>query len=117
MGIKIALPALSWATDLSPLIQFDIEPVLIDCNMEDLSLDLSHLEDELENDPGIGAVLIVHVLGLVPDVLKIQRICEKHDVILLEDACEAMEWAMEAGLTNLDERSVAHLDIYHHRIR
>lgn len=87
---KIAVPALSWSTDLAPMIQFGIEPVLIDCNLENLSLDLDHLEEELENDDGIGAVLVVHVLGLVPDVLKLQRICEKHDVFLLEDTCEAM---------------------------
>jgi len=34
-----------------------------------------------------------------------------------EEFVEAIEWAREAGLTNLDERSVANLEIYRHRIR
>ena len=34
-----------------------------------------------------------------------------------EEYVEAMEWAMEAGLTNLDERSVAHLEIYRQRVQ
>ena len=34
-----------------------------------------------------------------------------------EEYVEAMEWAIEAGLTNLDERSVAHLEIYRQRVR
>jgi len=34
-----------------------------------------------------------------------------------EEFVEAMEWAREAGLANLDERSVAHLEIYHRMIR
>ena len=34
-----------------------------------------------------------------------------------EEFVEAMEWAKEAGLTNLDERSLANLEIHRHRIR
>jgi putative pyruvate formate lyase activating enzyme len=34
-----------------------------------------------------------------------------------EEFVEAMEWAREAGLTNLDERSVANLEIFRHRIQ
>ena len=34
-----------------------------------------------------------------------------------EEFVEAMEWAIETGLTNLDERSVAHLEIYRQRVR
>ncbi len=37
--------------------------------------------------------------------------------ITAEEFVEAMEWAMEAGLTNLDERSVAHLEIARRMIR
>jgi len=87
---KIAIPALSWATDLAPLMQFGIEPVLIDCNMTNLGLDLDHLEDELKSDPGIGAVLSVSVLGLVPDTTRLLKICNKYDAHLIEDNCEAM---------------------------
>jgi putative pyruvate formate lyase activating enzyme len=32
-----------------------------------------------------------------------------------EEYIEAMEWAVESGLTNLDERSITNLDIYRSR--
>ena len=87
---KMAVPALSWSTDLAPLIQFGIEPVLIDCNMKDLSMDLDHLEEVLEADVDVDSVLFVSVLGLVPDMLRVKRLCDKHGVYLIEDNCESM---------------------------
>lgn len=96
---KIAVPALSWATDLAPLLQLGIEPVLIDCNMENLGLDLDDLEDVLKNDPDIGAVISVSVLGLVPDMVRLVKICKDYEVELLEDNCESM--GSKTGIVNL----------------
>ena len=41
---KIVVPSLAWSTDLSPVMQLGLEPILCDCNMEDLSVDLEHVE-------------------------------------------------------------------------
>jgi hypothetical protein len=43
---KVVVPSLSWATDLSSPIILELEPVLCDCNLSDLSCDLDHLEDD-----------------------------------------------------------------------
>ena len=45
---KIVVPALSWITDISPIIQFGLDPVLVDCNNKNLSVDLKQLEFILE---------------------------------------------------------------------
>ena len=37
---KVCVPSLWWATDLAPVLQFNLEPILIDCNLENLSVDL-----------------------------------------------------------------------------
>lgn len=85
---KICVPSLCWATDLSPVLQFDMEPLLVDCNMENLSVDLFHLEKLfIEEQP--SALILVSVLGLSPDMYKIIDLCKKYDVILLEDNCES----------------------------
>lgn len=86
--LKIAVPALCWATDLSPLLQYDIEPILIDCNLEDLSVDLDHLEDVFKNE-NPKAFILVSVLGLSPNMDKIVELCKKYDVVLIEDNCES----------------------------
>ena len=44
IGDDIIIPSLSWSTSLAPAIQFGLNPILCDCNKEDLSVDLNHLE-------------------------------------------------------------------------
>lgn len=86
---KIVVPALSWATDLSSPMILGMEPIICDCNLTDLSCDLDHLEKIFkEQEP--AALLLVSVLGLVPDMERIQQLCTKYDVLLLEDVCESM---------------------------
>jgi CDP-4-dehydro-6-deoxyglucose reductase, E1 len=86
---KIVVPSVAWATDLAPVIQLGMTPILCDSNMEDLSVDLNHLETIFkETKPEV--LLLVSVLGLVPDMKKILELCEEHNVILLEDTCESM---------------------------
>ena len=86
---KVVVPAVSWATDLAPVIQLDFEHILCDCNMQNLSIDLKHLEQIFQKEsPSI--LLLVTVLGLVPDMNKIVKLCENYDVILIEDACESV---------------------------
>ena len=87
-GSNVVVPALAWATDLSPVVQLGLNPVLCDCNLEDLSIDLDHFE-KLCRTSDISAVMFVSVLGLVPDMSRLLEICEKNDVILLEDTCES----------------------------
>ena len=64
-------------------------PILCDSNMEDLSVDVNHLEKIFkETKPDV--LLLVSVLGLVPNMSHILYLCKKYNVILLEDTCESM---------------------------
>lgn len=85
---KVIVPALGWATDLAPVMQLGFEPILVDCNLYNLSVDIEHLEQLfIEEKP--AAMIVVSVLGLCPDVDTIVELCKKHGVILLEDNCES----------------------------
>lgn len=85
---KVVVPSLSWATDLSPVIQLDMEPILVDCNLTNLSVDINHLEQLfIEHEP--SALLLVSVLGFSPDMKSLVELCNKYDVTLLEDNCES----------------------------
>lgn len=86
---KVVVPAISWATDLSPVIQLGMTPILCDCNMEDLSIDLDHF-NKIVKEEKPDVLILVSVLGLVPRMDKIVEICNKHNIILLEDTCESM---------------------------
>lgn len=86
---KVVVSGLSWATDVSSPILLGMETILCDCNLEDLSCDLEHLE-QLFITHRPSTFILVSPLGLVPEMEKVVKLCEKYDVILLEDVCESM---------------------------
>jgi CDP-6-deoxy-D-xylo-4-hexulose-3-dehydrase len=86
---KIVVPGLSWATDVSSPMLLGYEPFLCDCNLDDLSCDLNHLEKLFEKEKP-SVFILVSPLGLVPEMDKILELCKKYEVILLEDVCESM---------------------------
>jgi CDP-6-deoxy-D-xylo-4-hexulose-3-dehydrase len=100
-GDAVIVPALSWATDLAPVMQLGLEPILCDCNLADFSCDLDHFEEIIRNGvirvkDGMRmrirpkAAILVSVLGLVPHMERIAFLCDKAGVILLEDCCESL---------------------------
>ena len=86
---KVVVPSVAWATDLAPVMQLGLEPILCDSNKRDLSADLVHLE-KIFKEESPSTLMFVSVLGLVPEMDKVVELCEKYDVILLEDTCESM---------------------------
>ena len=86
---KVVVPSVAWATDLAPVMQLGLHPILCDSNMRDLSADLTHLE-KIFQEESPSVLMFVSVLGLVPDMNRLVELCSKYDVILLEDTCESM---------------------------
>ncbi|WP_282052823.1 DegT/DnrJ/EryC1/StrS family aminotransferase [Phaeobacter inhibens] len=86
---KVIAPAVSWVTTVSPLIQFGFDVRLCDCDPVNLGLDLEHLE-QLCKDEAPAMLILVHVLGHANHMKAIQDICDRYDVLLLEDSCEAL---------------------------
>jgi CDP-6-deoxy-D-xylo-4-hexulose-3-dehydrase len=86
---KVVVPTLSWLTDISSVMQLGMQPILCDCNLTDLSVDLEHLENIfIKEEPSV--LILVSVLGLVPQMDKVLELCKKHNVLLIEDVCESM---------------------------
>lgn len=85
---KIVVPALAWATDLAPVIQFGLHPILVDCNLNNLSVDVTHLRQIFEEESP-SALILVSALGLSPNMQEIVELCNQYGVILLEDNCES----------------------------
>lgn len=86
---KVILPAVSWATTVAPAIQLGLEPVLCDCNLKNLGLDIDHLKRLVdEHDPSL--IVTVNVLGFSNDYDKILEICMSKNILLIEDSCESI---------------------------
>jgi len=86
--LKVVVPALSWATDVSSPMILGCEVQLCDCNMRDLSCDLDQLKaifSQFRPDVFIS----VSPLGLIPDMERLVALCERYSVVLIEDNCES----------------------------
>ena len=86
-GDKIGVSAVTWSTNLAPLIQLGLEPVLIDVGVDDVNVNSVELSRVL---PSLSAVFVTNVLGLDNDLEAIKSLCEANDLILIEDNCEAL---------------------------
>ena len=88
-NMKIVVPSLSWLTDVSSPIQLGYDVILCDCNMDDLSIDIEHFK-QIIKDEDPGCLILVSVLGFVPNMDEIVNICKENNIVLIEDVCESM---------------------------
>lgn len=85
---KVVTSSLGWITDVSSILHAGLEPILCDCNLHDLSIDLVSLETIFKKE-NPSVLLLVSVLGLVPNMDAVLKLCEKYDVLLAEDVAES----------------------------
>ncbi|MDA7652794.1 DegT/DnrJ/EryC1/StrS aminotransferase family protein [bacterium] len=114
-GVKrIVIPNLCWATDYSTAKLLDFDVVMVDCNIDDLSLDLDQLEYACKQYKA-EAVLLVSVLGLVPNMFEISKICENYNATLIEDVAESLGSEFKGTkLGNFGELSIFSTYFGHH---
>tara|TARA_R110002110_G_scaffold14221_5_gene66745 strand:+ start:537 stop:1874 length:1338 start_codon:yes stop_codon:yes gene_type:complete len=89
-GAKFITPVVCFPTTINPLLQNGFVPVFVDVILPSLNLDLDQVEKKLEEDPEIKGIIFAHVLGNPPDMDRLMSLIEKHDLIFLEDACDAL---------------------------
>ena len=86
---KVVFPCLSWVTTVSPAIQLGLDPILCDTDRNTLGIDTNKFEEICKRE-NPAALMVVHALGFPNDMVKLQEICKKYDVLLLEDSCESV---------------------------
>ncbi len=86
---NIIVPAVSWTTTVAPIIQLGYNPILCDTDKDNLGVDINHLKSLIKKyKPSI--LMIVQVLGFPNKMKEILEICDKYNIILLEDSCETV---------------------------
>ena len=86
---KIIVPAVSWVTTVTPAIQLGLEPIMCECDMNNLGLDINHLKEIIKNE-NPGSIILVHVLGFPNYMDEIIELCNENDIMLIEDTCESI---------------------------
>ncbi len=89
-GTKVLMPIAGFPTTLNPTLQVGFTPVFVDIELGTLNLDLDQVEKILNEQPDIRVITFAHVLGNPPDMDKLMALVKKHNLILLEDCCDAL---------------------------
>lgn len=87
VGDEVIVPAATFPTTATPLIQLGLVPVFIDADLETYTM----LPEEIEKNINkkTKAIIPVHFFGHPADMDPINEIAKKHDLIVMEDSCEA----------------------------
>ena len=87
-GDEVLVTAVSWSTTYFPISQMGFKLRFVDINLGTLNVDVDALEAAITSET--KAVMLVNLLGNPNEFDRIQKICDDHSLIMLEDNCESM---------------------------
>ena len=87
-GDEVITVAAGFPTTVTPIIQYGAVPVFVDVTIPQYNIDVSKLEHSLS--PKTKAVMIAHTLGNPFDLRTVRNFCNKYDLWLIEDNCDAL---------------------------
>lgn len=87
-GDEVITVAAGFPTTVAPIIQFGAIPVFVDMTIPQYNIDCDLLEDALSDKT--KAVMIAHTLGNPFDLSRVKAFCDKHNLWLIEDNCDAL---------------------------
>jgi len=86
-GDEVIMPTFTFVASFESIMALGAVPVLVDID-DTLTLDPKAVEKAIT--PKTKCIMPVHMCGSMADLAALKRICNKHKLLLLEDACQAI---------------------------
>lgn len=87
-GDEVITVAAGFPTTVTPMIQYGAVPVFVDVTIPQYNIDVTMLEDAYSEKT--KAVMVAHTLGNPFDLKRVREFCDKHNLWLIEDNCDAL---------------------------
>ena len=87
-GDEVITVAAGFPTTVTPIIQYGAVPVFVDVTIPQYNIDVTKLEEAYSDKT--KAVMIAHTLGNPFDLSAVKEFCDKHNLWLVEDNCDAL---------------------------
>jgi CDP-6-deoxy-D-xylo-4-hexulose-3-dehydrase len=87
-GDEVISVAAGFPTTVNPIIQFGAIPVFIDVKIPTYNIDENLIEEAITKKT--KAIMLAHTLGNPFNIKKIKEICDKYNLWLIEDSCDAL---------------------------
>ena len=88
-GSEIITPCLTFSTTISPIIQLGLIPSLVDINLDTLLINEDCIEEMITKKT--KAMIIPNLIGNIPNLIKIKKICKKHNLYFIEDSADTID--------------------------
>jgi CDP-4-dehydro-6-deoxyglucose reductase, E1 len=87
-GDEVISVAAGFPTTVNPVVQFGATPVFVDIDLKthNVSVDLI----EVAITPKTKAIMLAHTLGNPYNLEKVRELCDKYNLWLVEDCCDAL---------------------------
>jgi CDP-4-dehydro-6-deoxyglucose reductase, E1 len=95
-GDEVIVPAATFTTVISPILQTGLIPVFVDVEMETYNIDPKAIAKAITQKTKL--IMVVHSLGCPAKMRQIMDIADKHGIPVLEDCCEAHGSAIDGQL-------------------
>ena len=87
-GDEVITPAVGFATTVAPLYQHGLVPVYVDVEADTYNPSLESFAAAI--GPKTRAIMAAHCLGNPYDAAGLERLCAEHELVLIEDCCDAL---------------------------
>jgi len=87
-GDEVIGVAAGFPTTVNPIIQFGAVPVFVDVDIQTHNINVDLIEAAIT--PKTKAIMLAHALGNPFNVARVKEICDKHNLWLIEDTCDAL---------------------------
>ena len=87
-GDEVITVACGFPTTIAPIMQYGAIPVFVDVTVPEYNINTDMLEKALSDKT--KAVMIAHTLGNPFNLKEVKAFCEKHNLWLVEDNCDAL---------------------------
>lgn len=87
-GDEVITVAAGFPTTIAPIVQFGAVPVFVDMELTNFNIDVTQLKNALS--PKTKAIMIAHTLGNPFNIEAVKAFCDKHNLWLIEDNCDAL---------------------------
>ena len=87
-GDEVIGVAAGFPTTVNPIVQFGAVPVFVDVCMDTHNINVDLIEDAIT--PKTKAIMLAHTLGNPFNLSRIREICDKYNLWLIEDCCDAL---------------------------
>ena len=89
-GKKVFAADMTFDASINPIAYEDGEAIFIDTEYDTWNSDPKALEKAIEMYPDVKLFVCVHLYGTPGKMNEIKKICDKHNITIIEDACESL---------------------------